>query len=128
MGRPFYFGLHPGTRMNARWLALVAAVVMVSQARAQQPDTTLLVRPPTTATLTLAEAIQQARANSPTYRQVVNTLDPARASTKAAYGAFIPNVDASGGVNYSGSGSSVIGGQTFTQPSSHGSSYRVGFD
>jgi outer membrane protein len=114
--------------MNARWLTLVALVVMVPEARAQQPDTSLLVRPPTTTTLSLAEAVQQARANNPQFRQTVNSLDPANAQVKAAYGAFIPNVGASGGINYTGEGSQFFGGQTFTQPSSYGSTYQIGFD
>jgi outer membrane protein len=114
--------------MNARWFALLVAVVVVPEARAQQPDTSLLVRPPTTATLSLAEAVAQAREYNPTFRQVVNNADPANAAVRAAYGAFIPNVGASGGVNYSGSGSQFFGGQTFTQPSSYGSSYQLGFD
>lgn len=119
--------------MNARWLALLAPVlVVVPQARAQQqpqlPDTALLVRPPTTATLTLAEAIAQARENSPTYRQIVNNADPARAGAKAAFGAFIPNVGVEAGLNYTGSGSTFVSGTTFRQPSSYGSSYSLGFD
>jgi len=114
--------------MNARWLVLLAAVALAPEVRAQQIDTTLLVRPPTTATLTLADAIRQARENSPTYRQVVNNLDPAKAAVKASYGAFIPNVGVDGGLNYTGSGSTFISGQTFRQPSSYGSSYSLGFD
>jgi outer membrane protein len=114
--------------MNARWLTLVALVVMVPEARAQQPDTSLLVRPPTTTTLSLAEAVQQAREHNPQFRQTVNSLDPASAQVKAAYGAFIPNVGASAGLNYTGEGSQFFGGQTFTQPSSYGSTYQIGFD
>jgi outer membrane protein len=114
--------------MNARWFALLAALAVVPEARAQQPDTSLLVRPTPTATLTLAEAVGQARLNNPAFRQVVNNADPADAAVKAAYGAFIPNVGASGGVNYTGAGSQFFGGQTFTQPSSYGSNYQLGFD
>ena len=114
--------------MNARWFALLAAAAVAPEARAQQADTSMLVRPATTATLTLAEAVGQARLNNPAYRQVVNNADPADAAVKAAYGAFIPNVGASGGVNYAGAGSQFFGGQTFTQPSSYGSSYQLGFD
>jgi outer membrane protein TolC len=114
--------------MNARWLALVVAVAVVPEVYAQQADTSMLVRPATTTTLSLAEAVAQARENSPTYRQVVNNADPANAAVRSAYGAFIPNVGASGGVNYSGAGSQFFGGQTFTQPSSYGSTYQLGFD
>ena len=114
--------------MNVRWFALLVAVAVVPEARAQQQDTTLLVRPATTATLTLAEAVAQARETNPTYRQVVNNAEPANAAVRSAYGAFIPNVGATGGVNFSGAGSQFFGGETFTQPSNYGSTYQLGFD
>lgn len=67
--------------------------------------------------LTLAQALELARANSPTYRQAQLTAEPAAEAVKAANWARLPTLGVSGGVNYAGAGSSTFGGSTFTQSS-----------
>ena len=109
-------------------LAASALVATVGAAQEQDADTTLLAPPPTSATLSLAQAVAQARENSPAYRQVVNQLTPARVGVRQAYGQFLPNVGVNGGLNSSGAGEQFFGGPFFRQPSSYGSSYALGFD
>ena len=108
-----------------RWTAL-AAIVLTPFAAAAAQDTTA-VRPPA-ATLTLEEALSQARANSPAYRQTLNNAGPARWAVRNAYSSlFIPSASASAGFGYTGSGSSQFGGQEFQQSSpSYNSDYSIG--
>jgi outer membrane protein len=54
--------------------------------------------------------MQQARANSPAYRQILNDASPARWGVRNAYGNFLPSVSASGDLGYIGSGQSNFGG------------------
>ncbi|HEX5634300.1 MAG TPA: TolC family protein [Gemmatimonadales bacterium] len=114
--------------MRHWWLVLAATAIAAPIASAQETDTTLLAPPVTRATLTLADAIGQARENSPTFRQTVNQLVPARVGVREAYGQNLPNFGVNGGVNYTGSGEQFFGGAFFRQPSSYGSSYSLGFD
>lgn len=110
-----------------RWLLsclLSAAVVPAATAQ----DTTLLVPARISASLTLEEAMRIARRESPDYRQTLNNANPARVAVRNAYGNFIPNVDVSGGLSYTGSGSQFFGGTTFEQPSSYGSNYSASFN
>jgi outer membrane protein len=67
--------------------------------------------------LSLAEALQQARANSPTYRQTLNDAAPARWGVRNAYGSLLPSLTATSDIGYTGSGQSNFGGG-FTQPTS----------
>lgn len=67
--------------------------------------------------LSLAQALELARANNPTYRQAQMNAEPAADAVKAANWARLPTLGVSGGVNYSGAGSSTFGGSTFTQSS-----------
>ncbi len=100
-----------------RWLGLVA-VVCVAPVRLEAQDTTtvskadrtLPARPAPTVTLGLQEALDQARANSPTYRQTLNDAAPARWGVRNAYGNFLPTVGVAGDFGYVGSGQSNIGG------------------
>ncbi len=109
-----------------RWTALAALVLMPFAASAAQ-DTTAVVRAPA-ATLTLEEALGQARANSPQYRQTLNNAAPARWAVRNAYSSlFIPSANASAGFGYTGAGASSFGGQEFQQSSpSYNSDYSVG--
>lgn len=91
-----------------RWFTLTVLLGLPSVAVAQ--DTVTANPPAPAATLTLAEAIQQARGNSPTYRQATNDAGPARWGVRNAYGSFLPSVSANGGVGYTGSGQSNFGG------------------
>ncbi|HEX9893787.1 MAG TPA: TolC family protein [Gemmatimonadales bacterium] len=101
-------------------LALVPGLAPAQQPAAVPP------RPEPTAQLSLSEALTQARSKSPAYRQVLNDAGPARVAVRAAYGAFLPQLDVRGGMGYVGSGSSTFGGSTFNQTSpSITSSYGV---
>ena len=103
------------------WLAFTAGLPVAVTAQ----DTTA-ARPPA-ASLTLAEALSTARANSPVYRQTLNDVGPARWGVRSAYGALLPQADASLGFGYTGSGRSSFGGTTFSQTSpSYNSSYSLG--
>ncbi|HET8634450.1 MAG TPA: TolC family protein [Gemmatimonadales bacterium] len=100
-------------------VALIATVPLHAQ------DTTQAV--PIRATLTLSEALQQAQANSPAYRQVLNDAGPARWGVRQAYSQlFLPSADVSLGLGYTGAGSSTFGGTEFRQSSpSYNSSYDI---
>lgn len=82
---------------------------------AQDSSLTAVVQP--TASLKLAEALTQAQANSPAYRQTLNDAGPARWGVRNAYGQFLPSVNVQGGVGYTGSGQSNFGGG-FIRPTS----------
>ena len=100
-----------------RWLSLVT-VVCLAPVRVGAQDTTtvrtadsaLTPRPAPTVTLALQEALDQARANSPAYRQTLNDAAPARWGVRNAYGNFLPTVSVAGDAGYVGSGESNIGG------------------
>jgi outer membrane protein TolC len=118
-----------------RW-SLVAALVVgaAHPAVAQQPAPTPaqipgFERPPVTATLSASEALGLARQNSPAYRQVLNDRGPARWGVRNAYASFLPSFNVSGGMGYTGSGSSTFGGSTFSQTSpAISSNYNYGFN
>jgi outer membrane protein len=100
-----------------RWLGLLAVVCLFparvgaqDTTTVRKADTTLPARPAPTVTLALQEALDQARANSPTYRQTLNDASPARWGVRNAYGNFLPTVSVAGDVGYIGEGQSNIGG------------------
>ena len=108
-----------------RWLGFLA-VVCLFPARAGAQDTTTVRRtdhrprpadPAPTVTLSLQDALQQARANSPAYRQALNDAGPARWGVRNAYGSFLPTVNVAGDLGYIGSGQTNIGGG-LVQPTS----------
>ncbi len=103
---------------------LVVALVATAPLNAQ--DTTQAV--PIRATLTLGEALEQARANSPAYRQVQNDAGPARWGVRSAYSQlFLPGADVGLGLSYTGAGSTPFGGTEFVQTSpQYGSNYNIG--
>ena len=80
-------------------------------------DTTVAVRPVPSVTLSLEDALQQARANSPTYRQTLNNADPAKWAVRNAYGNLLPHLSAWSDFGYTGSGESNFGGG-FVRPTS----------
>jgi outer membrane protein len=80
-------------------------------------DSTRAVPPATVVSLSLADALRQARAHSPTYRQTLNNAAPARWGVRNAYGSLLPSVTASSDFGYTGSGQSNFGGG-FTLPTS----------
>jgi outer membrane protein len=73
-------------------------------------DSTVAARPAPAATLSLAEALKQAQANSPTYRQTLNDAGPAKWGVRNAYGSLLPSVDVSSDLGYVGTGQTNLGG------------------
>ncbi len=118
-----------------RW-SLAAALVVGATCPvvAQQPATATpsvpgFERAPITATLTSTEALGLAHRNSPSYRQTLNDRGPARWGVRNAYASFLPSFNVSGGMGYTGSGSSTFGGSTFNQTSpALSSNYNYGFN
>lgn len=77
--------------------------------------------------LTLPQALDLARRNSPTYRQALNDADPASAAVREATFQQLPTIGVSGGLGYTGAGRSTFGGTTFNQSSpAISSSYNIG--
>lgn len=91
-------------------------MIIPSLSVAQSPPLPM-ERPAARVTLTLTEAIEQARRHSPAYRSTLNDAGVADWSVRSAYGSFIPNLSVSTGMGYTGSGSSTFGGSTFNQSS-----------
>ncbi len=120
-----------------RWLGFLSlACALATPARAQDTTTTrgtdttaATPRQPPAVTLSLQEAIQQARANSPVYRQTLNDAAPAKWGVRNAYANFLPTVTASGDLGYTGSGQSNIGGGFINATSAFlTSGYSLGLD
>lgn len=79
---------------------------------------TSAVRPAPVASLTLAQALETAAANSPAYRSVLNDAGPARWGVRSAWAsAVLPSASVSTGMGYNGAGSSTFGGTEFRQTS-----------
>ena len=115
--------------MRRSWL-LVLALIGPAQVVAQTPDSAasaLPARPAPKATLALSEALTQALANNPAYRQRKNGLATDKWSVRNAYGSLLPSADVSGGIDYTGSGEANFG-QGLTQQTSAqiGSNYNIG--
>ncbi|MGI8817865.1 MAG: TolC family protein [Gemmatimonadales bacterium] len=92
-----------------RWSGLlVLACVLPPVASAQ--DSAQSPLPSRPVSLSLVEALQQARANSPLYRQALNDAGPARWGVRNAYGRLLPSVTAATDFGYTGSGESNFGG------------------
>src|SRR5205823_2425516 len=85
---------------------------------------------PVPATLSLADAIALARANSPVYRQAINDRAPAAWAVRSAWSTMlVPSVSASGGIGYAGPGQQTFLTSNFSQSvSTLSSSYSVGLD
>lgn len=116
--------------MLQRLFSLLCPLAVPATLLAQQLPAVPVVpdRPAPTATLTLAEALEQSRRNSPVYRQTLNDLGQARWAVRNAYGNLLPSVDVGGSVGYTGSGQSSFGGSLFNQSSpSLTSGYGVNF-
>ena len=99
------------------WCSLLAVAVLAPSAAAAQ-DTTATAPPRPVVTLSLAEALQQARAHSPAYRQILNDAGPARWGVRNAYGSLLPSVTASSDLGYTGAGESNLGGGFTTRATS----------
>ena len=110
-----------------RWSGLLAlGCVLPFNAVAQDSARAVATLQPVS--LSLAEALQQARANSPAYRQALNDASPAKWSVRNAYGNLLPSFTASTDLGYTGSGEANLG-SGFIQPTSafFTSSYGLGF-
>lgn len=103
--------------MRRSWL-LLSLLTLPAALSAQVPQT---------ATLSLSEALQQARNNNPQYRQRLNNASTARWNVRNAYGQLLPSAQVSGGMDYTGAGRANFG-QGFTQQTSAviGSSWNAG--
>jgi outer membrane protein len=100
-----------------RWFGLLSFLWCVPAPGAAQdttagarPDATVTARLAPSVTLSLEDALQQARANSPTYRQTLNDAGPAKWAVRNAYGNLLPHLNASSDFGYTGSGESNFGG------------------
>jgi len=93
-----------------RWSSLLAFTCVVPAPLMGQ-DSSLAAAPSgPSVSLSLGEALQQARANSPAYRQTLNDASPARWGVRNAYGGLLPSFTASSDIGYTGSGESNFGG------------------
>ncbi len=110
--------------MHRRHLLLILGLPIARVAAAQ--DSTLVPRLEPRATLTLSDALSQAQAHSPAYRQTLNNAGPARWAVRNAYGQFLPSLQVSGGVNYTGSGVSQFGAFFQQTLPFVGSNYQIG--
>jgi outer membrane protein len=90
------------------WCRLLLACVIPASVGAQ--DSTRAIPPGSSVSLSLDEALRQARAHSPVYRQTLNNAAPARWGVRNAYGSLLPSITASSDVGYTGSGESNFGG------------------
>jgi outer membrane protein len=99
-----------------RWFGFLALAAFCPRPTAAQ-DTTAVLRPAPTVTLSLQEALEQARANSPAYRQTLNNAGPAKWGVRNAYGNLLPFVIVGSDLGYTGSGQSNFGGG-FIRPTS----------
>ena len=97
------------------WSGLLVLAVFPAVAPAQ--DSAQAPAPSRLVSLSLADALQQARAKSPMYRQALNDAGPAKWGVRNAYGSLLPSVTASSDLGYTGSGQSNFGGG-FTRPTS----------
>lgn len=100
-----------------RWSRLLVLFAGALPATVSAQDSSLASPTVRSVSLSLAEALAQARANSPMYRQALNDASPAKWGVRNAYGNLLPSVIASGDLGYTGSGQSNFGGG-FTRPTS----------
>ena len=99
-----------------RWSGLLALKwVLPAWVLAQDSTQTSPASP--SVSLSLAEALRQARATSPAYRQALNDASPAKWAVRNAYGGLLPTLSASTDLGYTGSGQANFGGG-FTRPTS----------
>lgn len=99
-----------------RWSGLLALALVIPAGALAQDSTQPPPAPPSVA-LSLAEALRQARATSPAYRQALNDASPARWAVRNAYGGLLPSLFASTDLGYTGSGQANFG-SGFTRPTS----------
>jgi outer membrane protein len=86
-------------RNSARLMVALTTVLVTADLEAQQAP----------ATMSLEEAVQLARRHSPSYRQQVNDESVADWNVRAAYGALLPSLTVSGGIDWRGGGTPRFG-------------------
>lgn len=112
-----------------RWANALTGIVLALPPTLAAQGPAVPARPAPAVRVTLAEALEQARRNSPAYRQILNDAGPANWGVRNAYAALAPTMDVSGSTGYTGSGSSTFGGSTFNQTSpSLTSAYALSFN
>lgn len=115
--------------MIRRAIALSGLCLMAFGNLAAQQPPAVSPRAATSTRLSLAEALDQAQHNSPTYRQTLNDAMPAGWAVRNAYADLLPTFDVGGSLGYTGSGQSTFGGSTFNQSSpSKTSAYGLQFN
>jgi outer membrane protein len=87
------------SRQFARLIAALTVLLITADLQAQQAP----------ATMSLEEAVQLARRYSPAYRQQVNDESVADWNVRAAYGALLPSLTVSGGMDWRGGGTPRFG-------------------
>jgi outer membrane protein TolC len=117
-----------------RWNALVVISLGIPAAAAAQDTTgvrpTLDAGPTIQVTVSLQDALDQARAMSPALRQVLNNQRPADWAVRNAWSTlFLPSLTASSGLSYTGTGESRFGGGlTNRAPAFVSSNYFLGLN
>jgi outer membrane protein TolC len=101
--------------MTCRSGLLVLGCLFPAVASAQ--DSSQATVPSRSVNLSLAEALHQARATSPTYRQVLNDAGPAKWGVRNAYGNLLPSVTVGSDFGYTGTGQYDFGAG-LTRPTS----------
>jgi outer membrane protein len=112
-----------------RRVPALAGVVLALTPALQAQQSAAPARAQQTVSLSLGEAFDQAKKNSPAYRQTLNDAGPANWGVRSAYGTLLPTFDVSSGMTYTGSGRTTFGGTTFQQNSpSLSSNYALSFN
>jgi outer membrane protein len=105
------------------FIGLVAAATQASAQAVPRDSATQ------TTTLTLDQAIDQARRNNPVLQQTLNDRIGARAAVRSAYGALLPSADASLSAQRQQGGQQIFSGTSLGASSDvNQSSYQIGFN
>lgn len=99
-------------RLAVSWIALLSAAPLGAQAPSQVPHQ-----------LSLAQALDLARQNNPTYLQAQTNEAPAAEAVKQANWAVFPTISANTGVGYIGAGSQTFGNTVFATSPTVSSNY-----
>jgi outer membrane protein len=121
--------------MKKRLYLILGALVPFAATAAQTPSTSAIASArgtrdtETSATLSLADAINLARRNNPTHLATVNNRISADAAVRTAYGQLLPSADASFSAQRQQGGRQIFNGGTFGANSDvNQSNYRIGID
>lgn len=109
-----------------RPVLLIGLVAAATQASAQVIPRDSATQ---TTTLTIDQAIDQARRNNPVLQQTLNNRIGARAAVRSAYGALLPSADASLSAQRQQGGQQIFSGTSLGASSDvNQSSYQIGFN